>query len=190
MTWLKVADPDREAAALVARLRDGDNCRLCGGRVIWVDRHGPAGATFLHFADTPEALVVVCRGCRMNFARREPLQFLPAPRKPFLSADSLKQVQALAARVAARSSDEHVASEVEWERGRRRATSVRGGQRPVSAAPEGWRRRQREGDAVGDQDSGDTCCGVHVNLFDVLVSHPDSLPVSSTRRIRVEVVLP
>ncbi len=49
------------------RDRDGDECRYCGGTVVWTDRRGRKGGTYDHvdpaLGNSLENLVVACRHC-------------------------------------------------------------------------------------------------------------------------------
>lgn len=58
------------------RMRDGDNCRYCGTVVDWKDRRSSKGGTYDHVdpegPNTPDNLVVACRGCNSQKGRRTP----------------------------------------------------------------------------------------------------------------------
>lgn len=60
------------------RERDGDTCRYCGAGVNWTDRRGPYGATYDHIdpagENSPENIVVACRGCNAAKGDRTPEQ--------------------------------------------------------------------------------------------------------------------
>lgn len=58
------------------RERDGGLCRYCGVEVNWTDRRGSLGGTYDHVdpigENTPENLVVACRGCNARKSNRLP----------------------------------------------------------------------------------------------------------------------
>jgi len=60
------------------RTRDGDDCRYCGREVVWNDRKSEAGGTYDHVdpegPNSPENVVVACRGCNSGKGRRTPEQ--------------------------------------------------------------------------------------------------------------------
>lgn len=60
------------------RRRDGDACRYCGRAVQWHDRRGPDGGTYDHVEprgdNSPENVVVACRGCNSVKGNRTPQQ--------------------------------------------------------------------------------------------------------------------
>lgn len=82
---IRQRDARDDALTVPARLRDGDNCRYCGGPVNWGDRKSLRGATWEHvnIAHQPTRLdeyVVACFGCNREPSSRGPL--LPPPANP------------------------------------------------------------------------------------------------------------
>lgn len=68
---LRSKDKHNTGLLVQVRLRDGDQCRWCGGWVDWRDRRSGSSGTYDslngHKNSTPETLVVACRSC--NSAR-------------------------------------------------------------------------------------------------------------------------
>lgn len=53
-------------AALTARLRDGDACRMCGRTVYWNTTSGMQGQAGTYHHTPTAGLVVVCLRCHIN----------------------------------------------------------------------------------------------------------------------------
>lgn len=90
----------RMAVDLAVRLRDGDHCRICSGRVDWRVRKGARAARVarVHMRDSgPDAFIVAHSGCVAEFTCLAPMA---PPARPWLSARSFKQLQHLARRTA------------------------------------------------------------------------------------------
>lgn len=63
VVWTRVGDSTASHPDLTAvRDRGGDRCHFCGRAVNWADRRSSAQAVY-HHLQTPEHLVVACRGC-------------------------------------------------------------------------------------------------------------------------------
>ncbi|MFP7366301.1 hypothetical protein SFC07_11110 [Corynebacterium callunae] len=94
-------DQNRASLQVPVMLRDGDQCRYCGGEVVWGDTRSDAGREYDHInideETTAENYVVACRGC--NQLRHDlgqeaniELPLLPAPDEPIYGPKLLERL--------------------------------------------------------------------------------------------------